>query len=628
MRTPPMSCATVHRSLAAVSLALGLGLAQLPAAADAARAASVTPAGSPQAGRLLPPYSPGPNEPAKTVADSLFDRMVDDWFAAEIEARPSWATNLGVHAYDDRVEDTSRSARSRRLARAREFLLRARSIEPGHVSPNRRLDQEVFVSRMRALELDLEIVRPWERNPSYYSGVVSGGIFALIKRDFAPVNDRMRSVNARLAEAPRVFKDARETLRNPPRIYTEIAIVQTQGLVRFLRDVVPARLVAADDAKLRSEFTGLQGAAIKAVEDYIAWMKADLLPASKGEFRLGRATYQQKLLYDEMVATDVDTLLTRGYAALADNHRRLVGTARRIDPSKTPQQILAEMAAEHPSNDQLLDATRAGLSKIKQFIEDRKICTPPPNQNLIVAETPVFSRSTSFASMDSPGVYEKNANEAYYNVTPVDSAWTEEEKSEHLGFYNKWQLEIVSIHEAFPGHYYQFLHLKDVPSLVRKLMGSGSNSEGWAHYCEEMAIEEGYGTDDARYTMAMLNLALQRIGRYIVGLEMHVNGWDFAKGADFFEKECYMARVNAEREARRGTADPTYLVYTLGKWEIQELREEVKRSEGDRFVLGRFHDRFLEMGRTPLAAIREAFRQELRGENRVGARAAGSDIAQ
>ncbi|MGH7725898.1 MAG: DUF885 domain-containing protein [Candidatus Eiseniibacteriota bacterium] len=631
MRTPPLSRATVHPSPAGVSLAVGLAaLATVLsfAAGLSASSAFVASAASTAAPRLIPPYSPGPGEPAKTAADKSFDRMIDEWFAAELAARPSWATNQGVHAYDTKVEETSASARQARLARAREFRDRARGLEPGHLSPNRRLDQEIFVSRMNALDLDLDVVRSWQRNPSTYSGVVSAGIFALVKRDFAPANDRMRSVNARLAETPRVFRDAKATLENPPQIYTEIAITQTQGLVRFLRDVVPAQLAAADDPKVRAEFKERQATAIQAVEDYIAWMKRDLLPRSKGNYRLGRDTYQKKLLYDEMVATSVDTLLAQGYAALADNHRRMVETARRVDPAKTPQQVLADMAKDHPSNDQLLDATRAGLSKIKQFIADKKICTPPPNQNLIVAETPVFSRSTSFASMDSPGVYEQNANEAYYNVTPVDSAWTDAQKVEHLGFYNKWQLEVVSIHEAFPGHYYQFLHLKNVPSQVRKLMGTGSNSEGWAHYCEEMAIDQGYGGDDPRYTLAMLNLALQRIGRYIVGLEMHVNDWDFERSADFFEKECYMARVNAEREARRGTSDPTYLVYTLGKWEIQKLRDEVQKYEGDQFVLGRFHDRFLEMGRAPLAVIRESFRQQMKGESRVGVRAAGSDIAE
>ena len=556
---------------------------------------------------VFPAYTPAPNEPAKTADDRRWDALVDEWFAAEAMERPTWATNQGIHAYDDRLEGSSREAIQRRLERARAALAVARGLEPDHLSPWRRLDQASFVGRMQGIELDLETTRPWQRNPGWYTGLLSGAIFSLVKREYAPADVRMRAVNARLAEAKRVFADARANLENPPKIYTEVALSQTRGLVAFLRDTVPVRLAAAKDKDTRATFERRRAEAIAEVESYVAWLEKDLLPRSNGDFRIGRDTYQKKLLFDEGFGDPVDSLLARGYRELAENHRRMVETARRIDPAATPQQVLAKMASEHPREEELLPATRSGLAKIRRFIEEKKICTPPANQNLIVAETPIFNRSSSFASMDSPGVFEKNANEAYYNVTPVDSAWSAEKKAEHLGFYNPWQLEIVSIHEAFPGHYYQFLHLKKSPSLVRQLMGTGSNSEGWAHYCEEMAIEEGFGGEDPRYTMAMLNLALQRIGRYIAGIEMHVNGWTMEQATDFFAKECYMARVNAEREARRGTSDPTYLVYSLGKWEFQRIRAEVKRAQGDRFVLGDFHDRILEMGRLPLPLMRTAF---------------------
>ena len=577
--------------------------------------------------RLLPPYQPAENEPARTPDDKRFDKLIDTWFTGELETRPAWATSVGVHAYDSRLEETSQAAIQQRLARARQFLLEARSIEIDHLSPNRRLDQEIFVSKMLGINLELDTIRSWERNPGYYPGVISGGIYGLVKRDFAPVDSRLMSINARLALVPRVFADARANLRNPPRVYTEIALGQARGLVTFLRDLVPPLVAGAQDAQVKATFAKRNAAAIAEAERYAKWLETDLMPRSTGEFRIGRKAYQEKLYDDEMVGESVDTLLNRGYAALADNHRRMVEVAKRIDPSKTPEQVLADMASVHPSEDSLLIATRAVLSKIRQFIVDKQILTPPTNQNLNVVETPVFNRSLSFASMDSPGVFEQHANEAYFNVTPVDAAWSADKKAEHLGFFNPWQLEVVSIHEAFPGHYYQFLHLKEVPSLVRKLMGSGSNSEGWAHYCEEMAIEQGYGGGDPRYEMAMLNLALQRIGRFIVGIEMHVNGWSQEQGTEFFVKEAYMARINAEREARRGTSDPTYLVYTLGKWEIQKLRTDVQAKMGNKFVLRDFHDKFLSMGRAPLPAIRTAFLDPGYDLMSTSEPRAGSDIA-
>ena len=606
--------------LAAPARRIVLTLLLVCLAAGSARAASA-PA------RLLPPYRPAVDEPAKTADDRRFDALIDEWFAGELAARPNWATGVGIHDYDAKLDETSRAAYERRLARVREFRQRARAIEVDHLSLNRRLDQEIFVARMSATELELATIRGWQRNPSGYPGVVSQGVYNLIKRNFAPVDQRLVSINARLLEVPRVFADARANLENPPKVYTEIAIGQTKGLVTFLRDLLPKAVAGAKDEKARTLFAERNQAAIAEVEAYAKWLETDLLPRSKGEFAIGRQAYQDKLKYDEMSALPVDSVLARGYRELAENHRRMVEVGRRIDPAKTPEQILKDMAAIHPAEDSLVIATREGLDKIRRFIADRKILTPPPNQNLNVIETPVFNRSLSFASMDSPGVFEKNANEAYYNVTPVEANWSAEKKAEHLGFFNAYQLEVVSIHEAFPGHYYQFLHLKEVPSLVRTLMGSGSNSEGWAHYCEEMAIEEGYGGGDPHYELAMLNLALQRIGRLIVGIEMHVNGWTQEQGTAFFEKEAYMARINAEREARRGTSDPTYLVYTLGKWDIQQLRTDVKARMGDRFVLGEFHDRLLGLGRAPLSIIRQAFLDPSYKLLSDGGPGAGSDFA-
>lgn len=603
-----MNSSSRPRRVAAAGLsacALAAGLLVGPAAGPVC--AQQVPFYAPAAPRVFPAYVPAVGESAKTAADRRCDEIIDAWFAEEAMERPTFATNAGRHEYDMRLEATSRTSILKRQERARNYLLAMQGVEPDHVSPWRRLDQEAFIARMRAIDFDLGTIRPWQRNPNYYASVLSSGVFALVKRDYAPADVRLRAVNARLANAARVFADARMNLENPPKIHTEVAISQGRGLVTFLRDVLPVRLAAATDPVAKAEFAGRQQAAIAEVESYVAWLEMDLLPRSAGDFRIGRDAYQQKLLNDEGVGTPIDSLLARGYRELADNHRRMEETARLIDPSRSAAAILADMARLGPREDSLLTVTTDGLAKIRRFIEEKRICTPPPNQNLIVAETPVFNRSSSFASMDSPGVYEKNANEAYYNVTPPDAAWDATRKTEHLGFYNPWQLEVVSIHEAFPGHYYQFLHLKNVPSLVRQFMGGGANSEGWAHYCEEMALEEGFGGGDPRYTMAMLNLALQRIGRYIVGIEMHVNGWTMEQGTRFFVKECHMARVNAEREARRGTSDPTYLVYSLGKWEIQDMRAAVQKARGASFDLRDFHDQFLAIGRLPIPLMRTAF---------------------
>jgi uncharacterized protein (DUF885 family) len=193
----------------------------------------------------------------------------------------------------------------------------------------------------------------------------------------------------------------------------------------------------------------------------------------------------------------------------------------------------------------------------------------------------------------------------------VDPAWTERQKLDHLGFFNRWSSEIVSIHEAIPGHYYQFLALKRAPSRLRQAFGCGTNTEGWAHYCEQLAIEQGFGGDDPRYELAQQSLALQRLGRLVVGLSLHTQGMAYEEAVRVFEEQCYMAPVNAQREARRGALDPTYLVYTLGKWRILELRDELRLRMGPRFDLRAFHDAFLDQGPAPLPVVRDALLRQL-----------------
>jgi len=287
--------------------------------------------------------------------------------------------------------------------------------------------------------------------------------------------------------------------------------------------------------------------------------------------------------------------------------------AESIAPGGGIAAALDSLEAHRPEAATLVPYVAAQLDSIRAFLRRRDLLTMPERENLRVRETPEFRRSLGFASMESPGVWERSADEAFYNVTPVESHWTERQQQDHLGFFNRWSSEIVSIHEALPGHYYQFLALQRVPSRLRQILGSGSNSEGWAHYCEQMAIEEGFGAGDPRYELAQRLLALQRLGRFVVAISMHTRGMSQEEAQKVFEQQCAMEPVNAAREARRGALDPTYLVYTLGKWRILEMREEARRRLGAQFRLKEFHDAFLKQGNSALPVVRLALLAELEG---------------
>ncbi|MCA1815525.1 MAG: DUF885 family protein, partial [Acidobacteria bacterium] len=393
-------------------------------------------------------------------------------------------------------------------------------------------------------------------------------------------------------------------------IYTETAITETEGGVEFFARVVPQMFERAGGGRLtaarRAEFDAANNEVISALRAYGGWLRSDLLPRSNGDFRIGAENFRKKLLYEEMVDTPLDALVAEGEAELRRTQDEMRAAAEEIAPGRPVEEVLRTLSREHPTAEGLVGDTRAELDRIRAFVRTHEIVTPPASENLIVAETPAYQRGTSFASLDAPGAFERTATETYFYVTPPDPAWDARRREEHLSFYNRYQLPVVAIHEVYPGHYYQALALRRTSSRLRSALASNSFVEGWAHYCEQMLLDEGFGGGDPRLRLAQLQAALVRLCRYLVAIRMHAGGMSYEEAVEFFAREGYMERANAEREARRGTLDPTYLVYTLGKMEIVRLREDYRRLRGDSFRLGEFHDRLLSYGQPPVKILRMA----------------------
>ncbi len=535
-----------------------------------------------------------------------FQQLVDAYFDDYFKANPSQATNIGWHQYDRQLEDFSLAAHARTRRRLAEYLAAFEAINPRALSANDRDDREIMIATIHSLLLEEDRIQQWRKNPDNYSSAVTSSVFSLIKRDFAPADERLRSVIEREKQIPRALAQARQVLANPPKIYTEIAIDQLPGNIDFFQTTVPDAFKDVKDPALLAELKQSGDAAIAALKDYQRWLQKDLLPRSRGTFAIGAENYRLKLLYDEMVDVPLPRLLEIGYAQLHKDQQAFVETARRIDPNKTPEQVLKELEKDHPSADKLLSSAQEQLDGLRQFLIDQKIVTVPGGAQAKVVETPSFSRATTFASMDTPGPYETKATEAYYNITLPDPNWSKEKQEEYLEGYNYPLLSNVSVHEVWPGHYLQFLWLKNNPELskVRKLTGAGSNSEGWAHYSEQMALDEGLYKNDPRYRLAQLVDALLRDSRYIVGIRMHTQGMTMEQAREFFVKEGHQVPVVGEMETKRGTGDPTYLMYTLGKLEILKLREDYKRKMGAQFSLQDFHDRFIKAGNPPIKIVR------------------------
>jgi uncharacterized protein (DUF885 family) len=524
------------------------------------------------------------------------DRFFDD---AYFKFNPTTGTSSGFHQYDTLLEDYSKAAVEAqiRALHGAEKQFAALPEDP---------DRDLILNYIRATLLNLEQVRPWEKNPDTYSSGVANSVFVIMSRAFAPAADRLQSVIARERQIPAVFEAARANLKNPPRVYTEVAIEQLPGIVSFFQNDVPAAFKQVTDPKLLADFQKSNNIVIDALKRYQEYLKNEVLPRSHGDFRLGADVFRKKLLYEEMVDVPLDKLLAIGMSDLRRNQEAFKQTAAKIDPGKTAQQILDEATRDHPTPDHLLQAFRDVLGGLKDYIATKQIITVPSPVLPILEETPPFERALTEASMDTPGPYEKVAKEAFFNVTLPEASWTPKEVEEHMESFNRGTIISTAVHEAYPGHYVQFLWIQTISSKVRKLLGANSNAEGWAHYCEQMMLDEGYGNGDLKLRLGQLQDALLRDARYIVGVQMHTGHMTYEQGIDFFVKEGYQTRTLGERETKRGTSDPTYLYYTLGKLEIMKLREDYKQKRGSAFKLEEFHDRFMRQGWPPIKIVRKA----------------------
>jgi uncharacterized protein (DUF885 family) len=555
---------------------------------------------------------------AKESWKEQFQKVSDEYFdQVYFHYAPTQGTLAGYHQYDAQLEDYSRKNIDAEIKALKSFEQRIEAIHPNADAADfvPRSDREIVLGNIRSQLLTLQTIRPWEKNADNYSSTCANGAFTLMERKFASPDERLRSLVAREKQMPELLAAARVNLTNPPHIYTEIAIEQLPDIVSFFEHDVPLAFADAKDPALKAEFAQTNAATVAALKDYLDWLKTDLLAKSNGDFRIGADAFQKKLEYDEMVDLPLDKLLEIGWADLRKNQEHFKQVAAELEPNKTPSQVLEELGEDHPAPDQLLDAFRATFNGLVGFIQTHHIVTIPSDVRPIVEETPAFMRATTTASMDTPGPFETHATEAYFNVTLPDPSMTPAQVEGYMHSFNVGTVISTAVHEAYPGHYIQFLWLPKAPSRVRKLLGANTDVEGWAHYCEQMMLDQGYGqpgngAKDERESkflrLGQLQDALLRNARFIAGIQMHTGKMSFDQAVEFFQKEGYQSKESALVETKRGTSDPTYLYYTLGKLEIMKLRADMMKKEGPAFSLEKFHDEFLRQGFPPIKIVREA----------------------
>ncbi len=446
-------------------------------------------------------------------SESSLEGLVDRYFDEYFHLNPSSGTAAGLHGvYDSALDDFSGAAFGKRMDLSNRFLPLFESLP---ASP----DRDLMISHLHADLVNLHDIRQQETNPDIYSSGVTASIFGLISRKFASVDDRLKDVISRENQIPKVFTEAKKNLRNCPKIYTQVAIEQLPGIQSFFLHDVPAAFTDAKSQSSLAEFKRTNAAVVDALKQYQSWLETDLLPRSHGDFRIGAANFANKVKYEEMVDLPLERFLQIGYDNLHANQRALQQICKKIDPDKSTREVADQLSKDHPSPGELLQRFRDTFNGLISFIQQHKIITIPSETRPILEETPPFMRALTTASMDTPGPYEKVATEAYFNVTLPEKSWSPRQTEEFMNGFSRGTITSTAIHEAYPGHYVQLLWFQRLQSKVRKLIGANSNVEGWAHYTEQMMLDEGYGNGDPELRAGQLMDALLRNARYIVGIE-------------------------------------------------------------------------------------------------------------
>lgn len=539
---------------------------------------------------------------------AVAEAFLAEWF----RTHPVRATELGMHAHDHELPDLSRKAVSERIDALRSSLREVTGLERDRLTGDAWYDHRVLEYAIRAELLELEEAQGYRHNPMVYARIVADGVASLVDRRFDTTERRTEALTSRLRGVGTLLGQARKNLKSVPRLWSEIACRNVRGTVSFLERDVPAALAAQGidevDPLVVRRFERARTRAVARLGAFADRLERDTARGEDGEFRLGRTVFERKLRYEEHVDLTVEELTALNEQAITEYRDWVRREAARIDPDRSPAAVMDEVTADHPAAHELIETARELVLAARDLVRDRRILTLPTEDLPLVRPTPEYARS-GFASMSTPGPFEERATEAYYNVTNVDPEWSEEQQEQHLTYFNYAGLLGISVHEAMPGHFVQLHYQRKLPTALRKVFAPRTLVEGWAHYTEQMMVDEGLGAGDPRIRLGQLRRALQRHARWHAGLALHVYGAEIEETAKEFEEIAYFAPFPALRETQRATYDPTYLYYALGRMQILGLRDEVMEQDpaGD---LREFHDTFLRLG-LPIELARHAM---LRGD--------------
>jgi uncharacterized protein (DUF885 family) len=530
--------------------------------------------------------------------DTIEKQTVDHLFVLY----PHYAVSLGLHQYDGRLPLVAREATDRWLAEARPLEARLASIASGEMPAGRRIDLFLLQLLLESARFDLVDSADLDRNPMAYFSALS--LTSYIARDYAPVPDRVHGILRILETVPAYLDAGRRRLRPVlAKPFLTLALSMGSGLPTHFAEA--EAFARRSDRALGDRVSAARHLAEPALSSFLEALRNEYLPRANDVFALGPERFQRLLFVREGLERPYSEVEKAGRADLERNQRRLDQIAR--EAHATIPQLLEGLYREHPAASDLIPSTRALVDGARRFVEEHALATVPHDAKARVEETPAWGRALSTASMDSPGPFDTTSGEGIYYVTPVDPQWSAQQQEEWLRSLNRTMLANITVHEVYPGHYLQFLHFRAAQlSLARKAYLSPSFVEGWAHYAEQLVIEEGFGSPGVQAEVAQIHDALLRDCRLLASIGLHTRGMTVEEATQLFQREAHFEQLPAEREAIRGTFNPEYFCYTLGKLAILEARKRYLQPKFGGSLRG-FHDTLLGFGCPPIGVFDRLF---------------------
>ena len=531
--------------------------------------------------------------------EGLAQRLVEEYWSFY----PTAGSHMGRHEYDGRLPDLSPGSLLRRVQQVEKGLDQVSTLGSQARDADESLSRRLLELLLRREHFSLTESRPLANNPMRQVGYLN--VSGYLQRDYAPLPDRIRSATQVLEQVPEFLEVLDGALtEDPGRPVLDMSIEAFAGMASFYRVDLGKTAGDVTDGPILAAFNNAREAAATALDRFVQRL-GHIREASNSGFAIGAERYSKMLRYGEGLDVNLSEVEALGQANLESNLEQLTQLAEVIGPGRQVSDIVSDIGRNHPSATALIPETQDMLEEIRRALIDLDLISVPSEDRCRVMETPTYMRY-AFAAMDNPGALETNATESFYYVTPVEVDWTPQQQEEWLANFNYDTLRIISVHEVYPGHFVHHLHNRygrDLP-LINRVANSYAFTEGWAHYAEQMILETDYAPNQPTLRFTQLLEALVRNCRYLCSLRMHTQDMPVEDATRFFMENAFMGELPAQREAMRGTFDPGYLNYTLGKLMILKLREDFRRELGASYSLKRFHDRLLSHGAPPIPFLR------------------------